>query len=192
MAQATNDIAEEYPELPAGLTPRQLANHIYVRAKICESCHKQKADNNSEFEAGSNVCRLCQDVIDHKNNLPVEKKALSRLLDAMDRGTLPNATSTVSSIMRNMGGDEGVGKKFRYVYDKSIGAEDWKVAARMLQTLISANLKVTQQQQDAAIETMNKEELREYLKELYSQHIKITLRDPLALPGPDDPEVLDA
>lgn len=192
MAQVINDTADEYPELPSGMTPQELSKHLYVRAKICESCNQQKADNDTNFVPGKNICLVCQDLMDQQQNLPVERKALSRLLESIDRGhTVPHAADTLSSIMRHMGGPEGVGQKTRFVYDKAVGAQDWKVAARILQTTISMNLKVSQQQQDAAIETMDKEELREYLKLLYSKHIQISLRDPMGLPSPDDPEVID-
>lgn len=192
MAQATNDIADEYPELPAGLTPKELSKHIYVRAKICESCNQKKAITEENFAGESNVCRVCEDLKLQEQSLPTERKALARLLESIDRGhTVPHAADTLSSIMRHMGGPEGVGQKTRFVYDKAVGAQDWKVAARILQTTISMNVKVSQQQQDAAIETMDKDELREYLKLLYSKHIQISLRDPLALPGPDDQAVID-
>lgn len=167
------------------MPPKASSKVIYAPARVCEKCLQTKAIEGN-FPATGNICQVCLDLIDQQAGLPVERKALTRLLDSIDKGhSIPHATDTLASMMRHMGGAEGVGRKVRHVYDMAVAANDWKVAARILQTVIQTNVKVSDKQQDLALETMNKDELREYLKHLYGEYVQISLRNPLALPEPE-------
>lgn len=166
--------------------PKQSAKVIYAPARVCEKCLQTKAIEGN-FLGDNNTCRVCVDLMDQQAGLPVERKALGRLLDSIDKGhSIPHATDTLASMMRHMGGANGVGRKLRHVYDMACAANDWKVAARILQTVIQTNVKVSDKQQDLALETMTKDELREYLKSLYGEYVQISLKNPLALEAPED------
>lgn len=179
------DMPDNVLEQLSTMPPKASSKVIYAPARVCEKCLQTKAIEGN-FAVGSNICLVCVDMMDQQAGLPVERKALNRLLDSIDKGhTIPHATDTLASMMRHMGGAEGVGKKLRHVYDMACGANDWKVAARILQTVIQTNVKVSDKQQDLALETMNKDELREYLKHLYGEYVQISLKNPLALEAPE-------
>lgn len=185
MAQATNDTAEEYPELPAGLTPRQLAKHIYVRAKICESCHQQKADNDSEFESGSNVCRVCQDCHDQLAGLPVKRKALGRVLDAIEKGySVPQSSDLLGFYYKEFKGPAGVAKESKRVFDRAMATDDTKVAARILHTITQLQVKVSSDSQKMALATMSPEELEEHSKHLESKILEALMLSPTVVEPP--------
>lgn len=168
------------------LTPRASTKVLYAPGRVCEKCLQTKAIEG-HFANGSMICLVCQDLLAQQAGLPAERKALTRLLDAIDAGhSVPHATETLASLMRHMGGAEGIGKKTRRVFDRAFTDGDWKVCARILQTIIHTNVKVSEQQQDLAVESMDKEELRAYLGELYSKHVQITLNVPPRLPEPEE------
>ncbi len=163
---------------------------LYVPAKYCEMCKQAKADDEIEFEPGSDTCRVCQDRKDELASLPVQRKALTRLLNSIEKGhTVPNSTDLLGSFYRHLGGVEGVARKLAETYDSARVDEDHKVCARILDIVVRLQTKVSEGQRQVAMETMSNEELRAYLLQLHTDYIEAVARDPLALPAPPPEEV---
>lgn len=165
-------------------TPEKSARVIYAPARICESC-KQTKQIAADFAEDSNVCLVCQDHKSQLAHMPVERKALERVFQALEKGySVPQSSDLLGFFYKELGGPSGVAKKLARTFERADAAEDHKVAARCIDMVMRLQIKVSSEAQQLALHTLSPEELRAYTEHLEGKLIELTIKNPLSL-GPD-------
>lgn len=197
--------AEHYVSLPVNDSPNILAasREIYVQAQICTKCGQQKARNEAEFAIirdersphgrYDEVCLVCRDYEAELAHQKVERKALTRILDAIEkRQSAPHVSQMLERMLYHLGGVDGVAAKTAETYESARSEGDHKVCARIIDIVTRLHVRVSESNQQLAISMLSPDELRVYMADLENRIINMAATNPLALmPSPEAGEASD-
>lgn len=144
-----------------------------VPARICVVCKVPKEQCEAEFEVKKrslmgtvqewgNICSLCRELKEYQNDHQAKPGGIARVVDAIcKQKNITQAHDLLGYLYKEFGEAPGVAVEMKKVYDGAMGKDDYKVAARVLATVVQLQVKVSGLQQEQAVTELTLEQARE-------------------------------